>query len=181
MNNRGPLTIDCNRAADRVGPDGKPFGRRRLNRVVRRCREMNNDTNPYASPTTASETPYVCIHYWRNRTIAIRAGYLPRRIWMLGGFAVTIDDSETFSSAQWSYNEDSRWQFQHNNRVVCCHLRTKMSPLSVFQVRYELSIDGEPSSSHVVRLSGAWCNFLVIPAGLTLLAGLVYLAVRGLV
>lgn len=27
-------TIDCNRAADRVGPDGKPFGRRRLNRVV---------------------------------------------------------------------------------------------------------------------------------------------------
>ena len=28
------ITIDCYRAADRVGPGGKPFGRCRLNRVV---------------------------------------------------------------------------------------------------------------------------------------------------
>ena len=54
MDKRKSLTIDCYRAADWVAPDGKPFCRLRLNRVVRSKMNMRHFTFAVISLSVAS-------------------------------------------------------------------------------------------------------------------------------
>jgi hypothetical protein len=138
---------------------------------------MTSDStiNPYSPPKAELQTERnrgCNTHRYCDRTIQVRAGYLPSRLWILGGFTVTTDTGEIFKSAQASYNEDFRWSIDQNGHPVHCRLRTTRSLFSQFRMPYELTIGDDAKSLHTVVLTGAWCNLLVIPVGLLMLAGL---------
>lgn len=139
--------------------------------VVRREIVSQTDPNPYAPPTIdlrTAETKGCNTHVFAGRTIYVRAGYLTSRLWTLGGFTVTTETGEHFTSAQASYNEDFRWTFCVEGTPVNCRLTTRRSA-SPFVMPYDLTIGDYPPSSHVIRLSGAWGSLLVVPIALLIL------------
>ncbi|MEM8679872.1 MAG: hypothetical protein AAGF97_11010 [Planctomycetota bacterium] len=107
--------------------------------------------------------------------MSVRAAYLPSRLWVIGRFTVTTDKGERFVSAQAAYNEDFRWTLNHDGVPIECHLRTTRDDKSAkelranFRMPYELTIGDDPTSSHVIALSGAWGNLLVSLLGVVVL------------
>ncbi len=132
------------------------------------------DPNPYAPPAIdlrTVETKGCNTHVFAGRTIYVRAGYLPSRLWAVGGFVVMTETGERFTSAQASYNEDFRWTVYVDGTPVNCRLTTRRTA-SPFVMPYDLQIGNNPPTSHVIRLSGAWGSLLSLPITLLVLGAL---------
>ena len=136
--------------------------------------------NPYQPPIIDVATlraKGLNTHHYAGRTIYVTAGFLPSRLWMVGGFVVTTDSGERFASASSTYDEDFRWQFEDKGHIVECRLRTHRKAYSHFRMPYELII-GDQRSEHLIAVSGAWFSLMVIPTGLVVLALAPYLMLR---
>ena len=136
--------------------------------------------NPYQPPTIDVATlraKGLNTHHYAGRTIYVTAGFLPSRLWMVGGFVVTTDSGERFASASSTYDEDFRWQFEDKGHIVECRLRTHRKAYSHFRMPYELII-GDQRSKHLIAVSGAWFSLMVIPASMIMLPIVPYLLFR---
>lgn len=125
-----------------------------------------DEENPYASPA-CQETPegasYVSRHEWCGRVITVEGALLASRLWMLIGYAITIDGRERLETAQMRMHEDFHWQFVHQGRKVTGHFRT-LGHNSIVR-RYELSLDGESLGTFQVRLRAWWMQFVICVLG----------------
>ena len=140
-----------------------------------------SSVNPYAPSATVDLENYTSVghntHHYAGHAIHVSAGYLPSHLWGISGFTVQTENGECFNPVQNSYNQDFRWVMNIDGAPIECHLQTRRGEFSLFTMPYVLRLGDGPATSHSIRLSGAWCNLLVVSLGLPFLIGIALLIV----
>ena len=122
-----------------------------------------DDENPYASPngpTIQNGSTYVSQHYWQGRIVTVEGALLASRLWLLTGYAITVDGQERFESVEITSPERFTWQFAHRGHRTVGSFRTFGLSFGITR-QYELSLGGESLGTFKVRLKGWWVPYLI--------------------
>ena len=126
---------------------------------------MSTDVNPYQCTSSLPLTGTVSYGepiVWEGRKIRVRARVLPKYLFLVVGYFVTIDNEQTFTSSQVRWQENFYFRFKHQGRLATGHFRTHGGIWS--SDKFSLVIDREKVAVSKVRVEGMWTVLLTILA-----------------
>lgn len=111
--------------------------------------------NPYDASFCENNSSTSRIHFWQGHTITVQGKLLPSMLWLVVAYTITIDDADSFVTAQHSVTEDFRWTFMHNGETAAGHFQT-YGIQNAIRRKYRLSVNDNLIAESAVWLNGWW-------------------------
>ena len=115
--------------------------------------------NPYGAPIHEITPASYCIHFWQGHKIGVQGKLVPSKLGLLVAYNITIDDADSFVTAQHSATEDFRWTFTHNSGTANGHFQT-FGVQNGIRRRYRIFVNDDLIGESAVWLNGWWFLYI---------------------